>query len=64
PTPESVPYVPAGRICFWGGWGGSSVVIDTDRRMTFSYTMNKMGPGVLSSDRTAEYTAATFAAVA
>ncbi|EME19908.1 serine hydrolase domain-containing protein [Rhodococcus triatomae] len=63
PTPESVPYVPEGRICFWGGWGGSQIVVDTDRRATISYTMNRMGAGLLGSERSAEYVAAAFAAL-
>ena len=36
---------PEGRVCSWGGYGGSLVVIDADRRMTFAYVMNKMAPG-------------------
>lgn len=36
---------PEGRICSWGGYGGSLIVIDADRRMTFAYVMNKMAPG-------------------
>lgn len=61
---DALPYIPQGRTCFWGGWGGSSIVIDTDRRMTFSYVMNKMGPGLIGTDRTAEYATAAFAAMA
>ncbi len=34
-----------GRVCSWGGAGGSSVIIDADRRITFAYVMNKMAPG-------------------
>ncbi|MFD5811353.1 serine hydrolase domain-containing protein [Rhodococcus aetherivorans] len=63
PTTESVPFVPQGRICFWGGWGGSQIIVDTERRMTVAYVMNKMGPGLLGSDRSAEYVSAAFAAV-
>ena len=36
---------PEGRVCSWGGYGGSLVIIDVDRRMTFAYVMNKMAPG-------------------
>ena len=36
---------PEGRVCSWGGTGGSLVIIDVDRRMTFAYVMNKMAPG-------------------
>jgi CubicO group peptidase (beta-lactamase class C family) len=37
--------LPEGRVCCWGGTGGSVVVIDVDRRITFAYVMNKMAPG-------------------
>jgi CubicO group peptidase (beta-lactamase class C family) len=37
--------LPEGRMCTWGGAGGSMVMIDVDRRMTFAYVMNKMAPG-------------------
>ena len=37
--------VPGGRVCAWGGTGGSTVIIDVDRRITFAYVMNKMAPG-------------------
>ena len=36
---------PEGRVCSWGGTGGSTVIIDVDRRITFAYVMNKMAPG-------------------
>ena len=63
PHPVLVPYVPEGRCCFWLGWGGSIVVNDLDRRMTFAYVMNKMGgatPDGLGTDRTKAYTRAAF----
>jgi CubicO group peptidase (beta-lactamase class C family) len=37
--------LPEGRVCCWGGAGGSLAMIDVDRRMTFSYVMNKMASG-------------------
>lgn len=55
PTPESVPAVPAGRVCWWGGWGGSLVVMDLDRRATFAYVMNKMGAGTTGTTRSLRY---------
>jgi CubicO group peptidase (beta-lactamase class C family) len=30
------------RACFWGGWGGSVVLVDLDKRMSVSYVMNRM----------------------
>ena len=64
PILETVPYLPDERICFWGGWGGSIIAMDLDRRMTISYMMNKMGPGVIGSDRSEAYTRAAYAAYA
>lgn len=55
PKPETIPYVPDEKICFWGGWGGSWETMNPDRRATFAYTMNKMGPGIEGSERTARY---------
>jgi CubicO group peptidase (beta-lactamase class C family) len=63
PSPESIPFLPDGRICFWGGWGGSLIVMDRDRRMTFSYMMNKMGAGIIGSERSASYATAAYRAL-
>ncbi|MDO8409080.1 MAG: serine hydrolase, partial [Phenylobacterium sp.] len=35
PNPNSI---------FWGGYGGSLVIIDMDAHTTFAYAMNKMAP--------------------
>ena len=64
PRADVLPYVPDEKICFWGGWGGSIIVMDLGRRMTVSYMMNKMGPGVIGSDRSAKYVQAVYDAVA
>jgi CubicO group peptidase (beta-lactamase class C family) len=61
--PDALPWVPDGKICFWGGWGGSMIIMDLGRRMTVSYMMNKMGPGVVGSDRGSEYGQAIYDAV-
>jgi CubicO group peptidase (beta-lactamase class C family) len=55
-TPEVTPFIPAGRTAFWGGWGGSIILVDADRRMSFSYVMNKMEPGALAGANAAELT--------
>jgi CubicO group peptidase (beta-lactamase class C family) len=64
PRSDILPGVSEQKTCFWGGWGGSMIVMDTGRRMTISYMMNKMGPGVVGSARSAEYGQAIYAAVA
>ena len=55
PETETVPYIPQGRACYWGGWGGSVILMDLDARTTISYMMNKMGPGIIGSDRSEAY---------
>jgi CubicO group peptidase (beta-lactamase class C family) len=59
----SAPYLAAGRTCFWGGWGGSIIVVDLDRRMTVSYVMNRMAGG-LGGDRGPDFVRAAYAALA
>jgi CubicO group peptidase (beta-lactamase class C family) len=58
PETQSVPYIADGRRCFWGGWGGSVILMDLERRTTISYMMNKMAPGVIGSDRSEAYVTA------
>jgi CubicO group peptidase (beta-lactamase class C family) len=55
PETETVPYVPQGRACYWGGWGGSVILMDLDARTTISYMMNRMAPGIIGSDRSEAY---------
>lgn len=55
PQLDTLPYIPDERICFWGGWGGSMIVMDLGRRMTVSYMMNKMGAGTIGSARAEAY---------
>jgi len=63
-TPSGgVPWLPAGRICFWGGWGGSMIVCDLDRRLTIAYVMNRMGAGIVGSTRAEAYLREIYAAV-
>ncbi len=61
PETETVPYVPQGRCCYWGGWGGSIILADLDRRVTLAYMMNNMAPGIIGSDRSEAYVRAAYA---
>jgi hypothetical protein len=36
---------------FWGGYGGSLILIDMDARTTFGYAMNKMGVTTMGDAR-------------
>jgi len=63
PQRDILPWIPDERICYWGGWGGSMIVMDVARRTTISYMMNKMGPGIIGSDRSTEYGHAIYDAL-
>ncbi|MGC4964271.1 serine hydrolase domain-containing protein [Gordonia sp. DT218] len=62
PEPATLSYLPDERICFWGGWGGSMTVMFPLQKMTVSYVMNKMAPGIIGSDRSEAYARAILAA--
>ena len=48
---DELPMLPAVGTCFWGGWGGSLVVVDLDARFAFSYVMNKMSAAAMGDPR-------------
>lgn len=64
PQPDTFPYVPDGRICLWGGWGGSMIIIDTERRMTIAYMMNRMESMIIGCPRSAALISAAYRALA
>jgi CubicO group peptidase (beta-lactamase class C family) len=39
------------RACYWGGYGGSVVVMDQETRLTVSYAMNRMESGLVGDAR-------------
>lgn len=58
--PRTLPWLPTGRVAFWGGWGGSMAIMDLDRRLTIAYVMNRMGDDILGSDRAAAYVSSIY----
>ena len=46
---ELLPLGP--RACFWGGFGGSVIVMDLDTRVTVCYVMNRMESGLVGDTR-------------
>ena len=48
---DPVRLSPNDNACYWGGWGGSSVLVDQDARLAMSFVMNKMFPGTLGDTR-------------
>ena len=59
-----VPMSPNEHACFWGGWGGSVILIDQDARMSLSYVMNKMHDGLTGDMRSVNLVRATYDALA
>ena len=59
-----LPMSPNENACFWGGWGGSIVVIDFDAQLVFAYVMNQMGEGTVGDLRGGSVGAALYGAIA
>jgi CubicO group peptidase (beta-lactamase class C family) len=49
--PGSAVPMPNPNTIFWGGYGGSLVLIDLDAHTTIAYAMNKMGATTLGDTR-------------
>ena len=62
PSP-AMPLSPNARTCYWGGRGGSLVVVDLDARMAVAYVMNQMLV-TLKDTRAASVVSAAYAALA
>lgn len=61
---EATPISPNKNTCFWGGYGGSSVIVDQDANLCFSYVMNKMETGLLGDPRGFGLAAAMYTSMA
>jgi len=46
---SAVPLGP--RACYWGGFGGSIIIMDQDLNLTVAYMMNKMQVGLVGDTR-------------
>jgi len=57
---ELMPIGP--RACYWGGYGGSVVVMDQETRLTVAYVMNRMETGLVGDLRGATIVLAAAAA--
>lgn len=64
PDYRTRPWIPEGDLCFWGGWGGSIMIMDRERRMTISYAMNRMtGISTIGNHNTEAYVKAIYEVV-
>jgi len=59
----AMPLSPNGRTCYWGGRGGSLVVVDLDAQMAVAYVMNQMLV-TLTDTRAPSIVSAAYAALA
>jgi CubicO group peptidase (beta-lactamase class C family) len=48
------------KLCYWGGWGGSTAIIDQEQNFSISYVMNKMHPGLMGDERGIAISQAVF----
>jgi CubicO group peptidase (beta-lactamase class C family) len=61
----SNPSMPIGpRACYWGGYGGSVIIMDLDEQLTVAYMMNKMELGLSGDFRGANIAMAAALATA
>lgn len=49
-NPNDALGVTSGRVCYWGGWGGSIILNDLDNKITLSYVMNRMQAGLVGNE--------------
>lgn len=62
-TSSLMPMGPNEHIAYWGGWGGSTIVVDQDAHLCVSYVMNKMFAGLLGDTRGFSLLQAAYGAV-
>ena len=62
-TSKEIPISPNPRAFFWGGWGGSLIVVDLDAKLSFAYVMNKMSATVMGDTRTTGPARALYMAI-
>jgi CubicO group peptidase (beta-lactamase class C family) len=60
----AAPIGPNTDTVFWGGWGGSIIVVDLQARSTFSFVMNRMVSTLMGDPRTLRLGAAVAGAIA
>ncbi|MCB1645883.1 MAG: beta-lactamase family protein [Pseudomonadales bacterium] len=59
----AAPLSPNANTCYWGGWGGSVILVDQDARATVSFVMNKMHQGLVGDMRSANLVKAFYEAL-
>ncbi|MEE9435343.1 MAG: serine hydrolase domain-containing protein [Candidatus Adiutricales bacterium] len=62
-TSKEIPLGPNPRAFFWGGWGGSLIVMDLDAKVSMAYVMNKMASTTTGDTRVAGPIMALYASL-
>lgn len=57
------PSTPSDESYFWGGWGGSTSIIDVGHQMSIAYVMNNMADALTGDERGRNITRAAYAAL-
>ena len=60
---EIIPISPNSNTLWWGGAGGSTVVVDMDAHACFSYVMNQMDNNIVGDPRGAALGAAVYSSL-
>ena len=60
---DMLPVAPNKNAIWWAGAGGSTVVIDEDNRLCFSYVMNQMKAAMVGDERSASLSRALYEAL-
>ena len=58
-NPPDMPLGP--RACYWGGYGGSVIIMDQDAELAVCYVMNRMESGLVGDLRGTNIVAAAVA---
>jgi CubicO group peptidase (beta-lactamase class C family) len=62
-TSKEIPMGPNSRVLYWGGWGGSVVVMDLDAKISYAYAMNKMSNAGIGDPRAGSLANALYKAL-
>jgi CubicO group peptidase (beta-lactamase class C family) len=60
---EAMPLSPNKNACYWGGWGGSVILVDQDAALSLSFVMNKMHDSVVGDPRSLKLIQAVYNAL-
>ncbi|MFP6816730.1 MAG: serine hydrolase domain-containing protein [Pseudomonadales bacterium] len=57
---DTIPVSPNANTLWWGGAGGSTIAVDTDAHLCFSYVMNQMDNFIIGGPRGSSLAAAVY----